>query len=398
MADTPKSFTQYQVSILGDLVKTGIRQLAPGGKARAFADAVASKLAELDSREYANLSQTLLPYATGVSLDLLGDIFGVQRIPQQDSSVAAADGNFQFYVRRGTFGAINNGRDIVIPANIRITTLSADGPVYLTDSVVLPASASTQSFAARALDSGSRGNVAAGVFSRHNFTDYADTSYGSLLVTNVNGIVGGRDEEDDESYRYRIHLKLSTQSSVNEAALRFQLLQLPGIQDVVFVPHAGYFYVYLYGITPTVSSQIVTQAQNTLSEYVTYPIVGTCLVPDLVGISLATNIRLTPGTLPAEKDVVAGIARSAAENYINNLGIGEELVINEISDRIRNADSRIMDVGEPNRQIPEIFVWRSRLDGTRYSRFLANNLVVSNGERIVVEPSKSNAINIIPVE
>jgi len=61
------------------------------------------------------------------------------------------------------------------------------------------------------------------------------------------------------------------------------------------------------------------------------------------------------------------------------------LVINEIADRIRNADARILDVGQPNKQIPEIFIWRSRDDGTRYSRFLLGNYQPATGERIVVE-------------
>lgn len=394
----PKTLAEYQVDILGALTKTGIRQLSPGGKARAFADIVASKLAELDATQYANLTQTLLPYASGAALDLLGDIYGVPRIQQQNSVVAESDNNFKFYVRRGTFGTINNGRSITIPANTRITTLAENGPVYVTDTVVLPADASEQSFTAYSLQPGSAGNSPAGVLVRHNFSDYTQAAYGSLLVTNIYGIVGGRDAEDDDSYRYRIHLKLSAQSSVNEAAIRFQLLQLPGIQDVIFVPSAGYFTVYLYGISPAVSNQILESAQAVLNEYAAYPVLGTCLVPDLVGVSLSTTIRLFPGTLPAEKEVVAGIARTAAEAYINNLRIGETLVINEIADRIRNSDARIVDVGEPNRQIPEIFVWRSRVDGTRYSRFLVSNLTVNPGERIVVETSKSNPISITPVE
>jgi hypothetical protein len=86
---------------------------------------------------------------------------------------------------------------------------------------------------------GSTGNTAAGVFTRHNFTGYTQASYGSLLVTNNYGIIGGRDQESDADYQYRIHLKLTSQSGINEAALRYQLLQLPGIQDVVFVSQAG---------------------------------------------------------------------------------------------------------------------------------------------------------------
>jgi hypothetical protein len=66
--------------------------------------------------------------------------------------------------------------------------------------------------------------------------------------------------------------------------------------------------------------------------------------------------------------MVIGEAVAAAQDYIDNLAVGQQLVINEIADRIRNADARILDVGQPNKQIPEIFIWRSRDDGTRYSR------------------------------
>ena len=61
-------------------------------------------------------------------------------------------------------------------------------------------------------------------------------------------------------------------------------------------------------------------------------------------------------------------AVAAAQDYIDNLGVGEQLVINAIADRIFSSDARIVDVGQPNDQIPEIFIWRSRDDGTRYSR------------------------------
>ena len=55
------------------------------------------------------------------------------------------------------------------------------------------------------------------------------------LSPTLSGIIGGRDDETDDDFRYRIHFKLTCQSGINEAALRYQLLQLPGIQDVVFV-------------------------------------------------------------------------------------------------------------------------------------------------------------------
>jgi hypothetical protein len=398
MIQAPKTTAVYQLDILNALAATGIRQLAPGGKARAFADAVADKLAELDRRSFSNLNDALLPYATGDSLDFLGEIFGIYRIPAQDVKIDADSGNFVFWVRNGTFGDINSGSDIVVPAGIRITTAATTGPVYVVaEETMLPATASRQSAAVTSLSPGVLGNTAAAVCTRHNFTGYTDSASGSLLVTNTYGVTGGREVEDDESFRYRISLKMKAKPAVNEAALRYELLQLPGVQDIYFEPKAGSFYVYLYSVAPVVSPQLIASAQQIIDQYAAYPILGTVLQPDLVGISLHTTITLIPGTLPAEKLIVADLARTAAEDYINNLRIGETLTINEIADRIRNADNRISDVGEPNNQLPEIFVWRSRLDGTRYSRFLISNLTPNPGERIVVETSISGAVSVTPL-
>ena len=174
-----------------------------------------------------------MPFATDTSLDLIGEIFGVARLTQQTASVDMGDQNFEWFVRNGTFGSINSGQDIVIPSGVRIyTAAGVNGPVYIADAVTLPAAASSMPFSATALYSGAAGNGAAGIFSLSNFTNYTESRYGSLLVTNNYGIVGGRDAESDDDYRYRIRLKQQAQNGANEAALRFQILQIPGIQDV----------------------------------------------------------------------------------------------------------------------------------------------------------------------
>jgi hypothetical protein len=190
----------YQADILTALVNSGIQQLAPGGKARALCDIVADQLGQLEARQFINTGETLVPFATGTNLDVLGEIFGVTRIQQASATVASGDQNFRFYVRTGTFGDLTLGQDIVVPSNAQITTSDTNGPVYLTDAVTLPAAASQQYVSVRSLYAGSQSNSPARVFSRHNFTNNAQNRYGGLLVTNDFGIVGGRDSEDDDSY------------------------------------------------------------------------------------------------------------------------------------------------------------------------------------------------------
>jgi hypothetical protein len=339
-------------------------------------------------QKFLNLGETLIHYATGSNLDFIGEIFGVYRLGIQIASIAQGDQNFKFYVAGGgTFGSINSGLPITIPAGTQISTAATGGPLFLTDTVfTLQAGDTQQYFSAYAAVPGSSANAAAGVFNQWaGNIPYSKSAFGSLLVTNSYGVVGGRDAETDDNYRYRIQQMLQGRNGANEAAMRFQLLQVPGIQDIVFTRLAGTFDCYVYGIAPTPAPSLLDAVQQRINNNVAFPLTGTAIAPDLVGISLVTTLSVAASLSSVDGDRVISNAVAAAQDYIDNLGVGEQLVINAIADRIRNADSRILDVGQPNKQIPEIFIWRSRDDGTRYSRFLLGNYTPAVGERVVVE-------------
>ena len=224
-----------------------------------------------------------------------------------------------------------------------------------------------------------------------NFTSYTESAFGSLLVTNNYGIVSGSDDETDDNYRYRIQLKIQSPNGANEAALRFQILLIPGIQDVVFSPAAGTFTCYVYGIASDGSSALLQSVQTALNDNIAFPLTGIAVAPDLVGISLTTTITLTTSLSPVDQQTVISNAITAVENYINNLGIGDELVINDIADQILNADPNILDVGSPNQPLGSILIWRSRTDGTRYSRFLQTDYTPALDEQIIVERQHSES-------
>jgi len=286
-ATLPRQAASEEVTFLAS---SGIRQ--PGGKARAIADIVGDRLGQSEQRQFQNLANTLIPYATGDSLDLLGEIYGVPRLGQSSVQSDLADQNFEFYVRRGTFGDVNGGQDIEIPSDVRISTGDPNGAIYLTDPVTLPTGDSREFFSARSLAPGSVANAPAGVFNRHNFTGYTDSRFGTLLVTNNFGLVGGRDAESDDDYRFRLNLKIQSRAGANEAALRLELLEIPGIQDVVFERQAGAFIVYVYGISPNVSPGLLQNVQDSLDDKAAYPLTGLAVAPDLVGISLVHHGRV----------------------------------------------------------------------------------------------------------
>ncbi len=392
---TPKTPSQYSAEILANLQLTGVTNTTPGGKARALADAIGNEMGILEANTFNAASQLLLPYATGAALDSFGAIYNVQRLQASDANAPATDGNFEFYVQTGTFGSINNGKDIVVPAGTRIFTSAANGAVYAVDvQTTLPASQSSVFFSASALVTGSAGNASAGIFNQHNFTNYTQNNFGTLLVTNNFGIVAGSDAEADEDYRYRINLKLQSAGGNAEVDIRAAVLQIPGIQDLTFNPLAGTYEVYVYGTSPAVGQTLLSLVQTALNQNTSYPIVGLALAPDLVGISLSTTLTLQSGLSTIDQTTIIASATTAAANYINNLSVGAEFVINQLADVILNSDSRILDIGNPNQPIQSIFIWRSRLDGTRYSQFLINDYTPVIGERIIVESSISNPINL----
>lgn len=390
---SPQTVTTFQSDILSALQNTGITQTNPGGKARAFADIAGNEMGGLESRSYAALGQSLLPFATGDNLDFLGEVYGIPRLDGTTASSSVSDGNFIFYVQSGTFGSINSGNSIIIPAGTVLSTGSASGPTYTTDSAVtLPASMSSVAFAATCTSDGSSGNVSAGAISNHNFQGYTDFRFGSLLVTNNFGVVSGDDAEMDDDYRYRINLKLSSKNGAAEADLRLAILNVPGLQDVVFERQAGTYICYVYAVSPTVPTSTLQMVQAQMNTATAWPIVGTAVQPDLIGISLSTTVTFVAGATASQQQAAIANAQAAAENYINNLAIGQTLVINDISDAIMGSDSNILDIGEPNQPLAGIYIWRSRADGTRYSRFLVANYTPQTGERIVVEPSITNPI------
>jgi hypothetical protein len=102
------------------------------------------------------------------------------------------------------------------------------------------------------------------------------------------------------------------------------------------------------------------------------------------------------GATPAQQQNAISAAITAASNYINNLALGATVVINEIASIILNADPNILDIGQPNQPLSSIYIWRDRADGTRYSRYLVADYTPQTGERIIVENSITNPIQLTP--
>lgn len=63
--------------------------------------------------------------------------------------------------------------------------------------------------------------------------------------------------------------------------------------------------------------------QAEIERRTAWPLTGTALAPDLVGISLSTTVQLSGSATSADAASVLASASQAAADYINNLGVGE---------------------------------------------------------------------------
>jgi hypothetical protein len=165
-------------------------------------------------------------------------------------------------------------------------------------------------------------------------------------MTDANHLPAAAIRKTIPNYQYRIHVRLISDSSCNEDALTSQLLPIPGVQRVAFQTLAGAFYVYVYAITPLASVSLLQTVQDALAGYVAFPITGTALNPDLVGFSLSTTITLSPKATSTDAQTAVSNAVAAVQNYINNLSVGQELVIDDIGEAILTASPLIVDVGQ----------------------------------------------------
>ena len=149
------------------------------------------------------------------------------------------------------------------------------------------------------------------LLSPHSPPGYTDARYGTLLVTNNFGIVAGQDAEEHDNYRYRISLKLQSTGGAAETDLRLAILNVPGIQDVVFEREAGTYTCYVYGISPAVPPSLLQLVQAQINATTAWPLTGTAVSPDLIGISFSTTVTFVAGATSAEQQAAIAAAVSA---------------------------------------------------------------------------------------
>lgn len=385
---------------------TNLTFLSPGSKARMLIDILSEEIG-LQAIDFdANSGAALLRNARGNVLDFIGEIYGLDRLEEVKSTVSNTEQNFILYTAGSSFGSLNNGEDIFIPSgSMQISNDQSFGTnaiIYInTEDITLRSNESRVFFSAQAISSGFSSNAGANTLNFHNFTNYADSLGRSLLVTNNYGISYGRDRESDDNFRYRIQKEKISSEAANETSLRLGMLVVPGVADVLPIKYARGIGTCDWLITSSsvvASQDLINSCQEVINARQAVGMSNVAKSPVLIGTEFSFSITYKGRLEDRQKESIKTSIRNNIADYVNNLAIGEPLILDQVVRIVLTSSDLIQSMGDADSSdnFKNIFLYkRSGLSNSVTRKNLTGDYTPKNYERVVLETSIAKPITII---
>jgi uncharacterized phage protein gp47/JayE len=340
-----KNKSDILVNVLNSLQKdAGITAIYPGSIARAFAEAFTSEISDLYESLRFNINQNNLLTASGKNLDLIGDLYGIQRKTITDYSAEDRQSfNIEFFINKA------HSSDVLIPSG---TLVYNDVSNFVTKQY---------SFKLVGDVTIARGNLKAYGRVEPNFTDNAYVapvnsltkhSFFSpagviLFCNNPKEVYSNVNSESDSNYRRRIVASIKSKAVGTVESVRFAALSVRGVRDVKI--REGSYGVGSCDIivVPENSSALSNLPQNIILATSQVKPVGVKFnvrIAEKVGIGLSYTIRIPMGV---NETLAAGIRNQSVlfvKRYLNSLSVGETLSVGELERQIKTASDYIRGV------------------------------------------------------
>ena len=301
--------------------------------------------------------------SSGERLNQLGLLVGVPR-----GTDKVAYGQVTFYIKtelgedfnsvKQTLvdnGVIGAADDVILPTGTTVSDESDEAVFTTTEDVTLSSEDAVVPIVATV--SGSAGNAGAGQITKFTPPSAAyDAVVPFIGVKNVLAIDTGEETETDDNYRYRIINSFSSHAKANETAVRISALSVPGVSDVYIKNYEngiGTFSVYVISESPVVSEGITSAVQEVVNQTAAMGIRAVVQSPNYEAVHMDIKVQFKQGTTAGEKTRATNDMSSVIVNYINNLVLGEEIIVNSIIalifeqfPSVRNADIVLFGRGE----------------------------------------------------
>jgi len=399
-------FAESESKIFGDLLfdvvnNTNITRTSPGSKTRALVQALSKKLGRQWKTFDQNIALGFIDGANAKYLDFIGQMLGLPRHGETTSSISAADRLVRFYVDLGTFGTINSSSSIILPAGRVVSTGSAgSGITYrIPFQTLLPSDQSESFVAVEAIRPGAAANVGAGQLIHHDFTDYTDSLNNSLKVNNEGEINVGREIEGDTNYRFRLSNQVIAAERANQTSIRLTALAVPGVADVSLIPYfhgIGSFDVLIKATVPSVSASLEQAVWQAVWKNQGYGNVSSVRGPREIGVSMIGDLTLKHRATSDEQASIVSSVTTNVSTYIDNLDIGEQLIFNEMIERVLSTSDLIKNVGTTTKPFDKVFIHRpSSLEDNKVRNTLLTDFLPEADEKLLVENQYAGATPIL---
>jgi uncharacterized phage protein gp47/JayE len=340
-----KTKDQILSKILSSLQQNaGITATYPGSVARALAEAMAVEIGDLYESIKFSVEQTSLSTASGRSLDLIGDLYGVfRRSVSEDLQQERASFNISFYIDAP------HSSNIVIPKDTLIyndvTDFSTVQYQYkLVDSATIIAG-TTRAFG-RVIPNFTSTDFTAskGTLTKHNFI-----APSGLVVycTNTKEIYSMVNMESDDMYRKRIVKAIKANSFGTTESLRLRALGVQGVRDVRVRESSyglGSCDIIVVPESQRISTNLVTNIFNSLSEAKPVGIKLNVRIAERAPVHVAVNIVLPSGINSATATGVENQVSLFLRSYLNSKTIGDSISNGDIEAIVRSASDLIKSV------------------------------------------------------
>jgi len=377
---------------------TNITYLSTGSKARLILDIINNKLGEQAAQFDENVGQAFIRNANGVLLDYIGEIFGVERKLRKKAEVSSEERNFYFYTLENSFGDINAGQAFTIPVGgveVYNTTSNDETQISYVNSEEIYFSPTERVvyFSAVSSGYGSDYNVGSNSLQYHDFNGYADSVNRTLQVNNSAAIVYAEDDETDTNYRFRIQQQTIGSEAGNTSSIRLNILSIAGVSDVVRIPYLrgiGTVDWLIKGLSPEVPERLISLCQSAIDEKQSSGMENYARAPITIGAQFIFSVTYRSRLEDSTKDQIKTTIRKNVISYVNNLDIGENLVIDQVLKVILNSDDRILSVGDVNStsNFERINLYkRSNLSTSKIRTSIFKDYNTKQDERVIIEPT-----------
>ena len=346
MALRKRSFTEMVRDGISYLTEnTGVTFFGNGGIAKALVETMALEVTRLRDFASTHYENRFLSTASGVFLDLFGEMLGIPRIQQTRAAVDLEDQILRFYVRSGTLASRlpdpNDNSRGLIPSGTTISTEDGTVQFVLPVAVSFPKNAKQVYVGALAQSTGKTANVGANQLTAHSL---ASTD---VLVTNDSSIVTGTDLEPDDEYRYRLSKAMTTQASANATAVQVAAGTARGVVDaeiLEFARGAGTFDVLLVPKGNRLSKTTLDETLRSIEQVTAFGVSPQVREPFYVPFKVTIQLRFRSGTEEGRKAVLRDRVQQAVLAYLGDIRIGGELVINQLRAAVLGVDQQIEDL------------------------------------------------------